>query len=194
LAAAAMRWTSTLENLPEGVAQSFPGLAWQNGQVRLSGLVGSMEAHYELVRLIRKLTSDQWHRERRLAYGQSFTLQLTRRGRVVDSIGVIPERDEIVFSFTQQPTEMSPWDDWTLSILLEWTPCNDGGLRPWSLCPAEGCGRRAAIVYLGSILACRECCGLGYATQQVPGYYRAQAIRGRLGRSTNLSESLPEKP
>jgi hypothetical protein len=41
-----------------------------------------------------------------------------------------------------------------------------GGSRPWFLCPANGCNRRAAILYSGGGgFACRRCLGLAYRTQ-----------------------------
>lgn len=51
-------------------------------------------------------------------------------------------------------------------LRLTWTPCNYGGSRPWFLCPGEGCGRRAAILY-GPVNPpqCRLCLGLAYASQ-----------------------------
>jgi Transposase DDE domain len=33
--------------------------------------------------------------------------------------------------------------------VLEWTPCNYGGARPWFLCPMDGCRRRVAVLYAG---------------------------------------------
>lgn len=63
-----------------------------------------------------------------------------------------------------------PW------IRLEWTPTNYGGLRPWFLCPGEGCGhRRVAILYGPTLpLLCRLCRGLVYASQK-----RRRAATGR---------------
>ena len=46
------------------------------------------------------------------------------------------------------------------------TPCNDGGARPWFLCPS--CGRRCAVVYFGAPggrYACRHCARVGYLSQ-----------------------------
>ena len=83
-------------------------------------------------------------------------------------------------------------------VRLEWTPCNYGGSRPWFLCPEIGCGRRVAILYVGSTLACRRCGQLGYDSHRDSGWRRsinqARAARMKLGGSANLTEPLPERP
>ena len=50
---------------------------------------------------------------------------------------------------------------------LVWTPCIFAGERPWFVCPGEGCGRRAAILYLDGSghLLCRLCLDLAYPSQ-----------------------------
>jgi hypothetical protein len=51
---------------------------------------------------------------------------------------------------------------------LVWTPCNFGGSRPWFVCPGQGCGRRAAILYLleeDDSFLCRLCLDLPYKSQ-----------------------------
>jgi hypothetical protein len=41
-----------------------------------------------------------------------------------------------------------------------------GGRRPWFLCPQDGCGRRVAILYGGTVFACRHCHKLVYVSQR----------------------------
>jgi hypothetical protein len=53
-------------------------------------------------------------------------------------------------------------------VRLEWTGCNLGGRRAWFLCPAQGYGRRVAILFRGSIFACRHC----HKTANVPDSYK----------------------
>ena len=69
-------------------------------------------------------------------------------------------------------------------VTLEWTPCNLGGRRLWFRCPARGCGRRVAILFGGSVFACRHCHKLAYASQRERGDYRdtrrADRIREKL--------------
>jgi hypothetical protein len=85
-----------------------------------------------------------------------------------------------------------------------WTACHFGGCRPWFLCPADvgngqRCGRRVAKLYTrGYVFACRQCCGLAYASQSENPRYRAitrsQKLRMRLGGGPSLLDPFPEKP
>ena len=59
------------------------------------------------------------------------------------------------------------------TVRLEWTPCNCGGSRPWFLGPERACGRRVAILYVGSTVACRHCRGLAYDSQHDSGFRRS---------------------
>lgn len=63
-------------------------------------------------------------------------------------------------------------------------------LRPWFVCPGDGCGRRAAILYFDDEadpprLACRACSGLAYPSQRegelARARRRAEKLRARLG-------------
>ena len=54
-------------------------------------------------------------------------------------------------------------------LRLAWTTCLFAGERPWFVCPGEGCGRRAAILYLeerSGRLLCRICLSLSYLSQR----------------------------
>jgi hypothetical protein len=61
-----------------------------------------------------------------------------------------------------------------------------------------GCGRRAAILYGGTVFACRHCYHLNYDSQREQpagrARRRAQAIRMRLGTSGVITEPFPAKP
>ena len=89
------------------------------------------------------------------------------------------------------------------SVPLQRTPCNFGGARPWFECSSVsvgyGCGRRVAKLYLdGHVFACRQCCGLAYASQSENvrdrAMRRARKIRRRLGGGPSLLDPLPDKP
>jgi hypothetical protein len=79
------------------------------------------------------------------------------------------------------------WQAMDYPVRLEWTACTLGGRRVWFLCPANGCGRRVALLYLGGagIFACRHCYRLAYACQRETADDRAMRragnIRERLG-------------
>jgi hypothetical protein len=84
------------------------------------------------------------------------------------------------------------------------TRCHFAGARPWFRCSASAgdrpCGRRVAKLYLHNtpVFACRQCCGLAYASQQEilrhRAISRAQKTRMRLGGSANLLRPFPERP
>ena len=65
---------------------------------------------------------------------------------------------------------------------------------------AQCCSRRVAKLYLRTpaLFACRQCCGLAYASQSENPRYRAisrvQKLRMRLGGSANLLKPFPKKP
>ena len=84
------------------------------------------------------------------------------------------------------------------AVRLEWTPCNFGGRRAWFLCPARGCGRRVAILYGGSIFACRHCYRLAYPSQRETdvdrAMRRADTIRRRLGWEPGILSGDGGKP
>jgi hypothetical protein len=83
-------------------------------------------------------------------------------------------------------------------VPLTWTPCRFGGRRPWFVCPGDGCGRRAAVLYGGRSFLCRRCHGLAYESTRKGAGDRAtrkvQKIRARLGGSANLLTPFPPKP
>lgn len=74
------------------------------------------------------------------------------------------------------------WNDESYPVYLEWTDCSLGGMRPWFLCPAQGCGRRVAILYGGGIFACRHCYQLPYPSQREPWEDRAARRANRIRR------------
>ena len=90
------------------------------------------------------------------------------------------------------------WKDESYPVHLDWTAAPVGGKRPWFQCPAEGCGRRVAILYGGGIFACRHCYRLTYASQREVDYYRmvrrADKLRDKLGWEPGFLNPPGEKP
>ena len=58
-------------------------------------------------------------------------------------------------------------------VLLEWANFAFGGRQAWFLCPPQGCERWVAILYSGSVFACRHCYKFTYACQRENAGHRA---------------------
>jgi hypothetical protein len=92
------------------------------------------------------------------------------------------------------------WQPMDYPVRLEWTACTLGGRRAWFRCPANGCGRRVALLYLGGagIFACRHCYRLAYACQRETAddraARRADSIRERLGWQAGILNLNGGKP
>lgn len=119
-----------------------------------------------------------------LSSGRSFVLNWTRNGEKVASIQVRTEADRVILDYRHQRNG-GEWKSQNYPVRIEWTSCNYGGSRAWFLCPAQGCGRRVAKLFLGSaIFACRHCYKLAYACQRENqddrATRRADKIRDRL--------------
>jgi hypothetical protein len=82
-----------------------------------------------------------------------------------------------------------------VELAVEWTPSGFGGaggfLRPWFVCSGDGCGRRAAILYLKHRrLTCRRCLDLAYPSQRESPLTRARK-RAEKARSKLGADSAP---
>ena len=141
----------------------------------------------------RGTTSDCWlldvrrfQREGLLTPGQVFGWNWTREGEIQASISARTAADRVILSYRYRrgEGELRPME---YAVLLDWTACNYGGSRVWFRCPADGCGRRVAKLYIGSagIFACRHCYRLAYDCQRETdddrATRRAERIRQRLG-------------
>jgi hypothetical protein len=137
------------------------------------------------------------HREGLIRPGRSFPYHWKRDRETVASIGVTVEIDRIIVSYERFIAGVE-WRREVYPVLLEWARCNYGGRRPWFLCPAGGCGRRVAILYLDGIFACRHCHKLAYSSQRIAAWERAlnqaQTIRERLGGTASMYDPFPERP
>lgn len=129
----------------------------------------------------------QLQRDGLLKPGQVFSWDWSRNGTKVASIDIRTEADRVILDYRYKNRYVGgEGKSENYPVRIEWTPCNYGGARPWFLCPAQGCGRRVAILYLGSaIFACRHCYRLAYACQRETADDRAMRrvdrIRERLG-------------
>jgi hypothetical protein len=112
------------------------------------------------------------------------------------------EADAVVLMLKARGSASSEWKSAEQRVPLVWTRCHLGGARPWFRCSASvggrPCGRRVAKLYLraAAIFACRDCCGLAYASQQEIPRYRAisrvQKARMRLGGSARRGRAAAD--
>jgi hypothetical protein len=147
----------------------------------------------------RSLDVRQFQRDWLLDNGKSFGWNWTRNGEKMASIQVRAEIGRLILEYRHQHGE-GEWKSVNYPVKIVWTPCNYGGLRAWFNCPANGCGRRVAKIFLGSagIFACRHCYQLAYASQRENADDRAtrQAakIRDRLGWQPGILNGPGDKP
>lgn len=111
----------------------------------------------------------------------------SRNREEVASMQIRTEADLVIFNYRIRNTG-GEWQPMEYPVTLEWTSCNLGGRRVWFLCPARGCGRRVAILFGGSIFACRHCHRLAYASQRETDDDRA------MRRADRLREKLKWEP
>jgi hypothetical protein len=145
----------------------------------------------------RALDVRQLQRKGLLSTGHAFSWQWTRNGEQVASIQVRTEVDRIILSYRQR-SGGEAWQDKEYPVRLDWTDCNYGGQRAWFLCPAAGCGRRVAVLYCGTIFACRHCHQLAYPSQREDRaslmIRKADKIRDRLGWMPGIVNGSGQKP
>ena len=146
----------------------------------------------------RSIDARRWARAGVLTPGYWGSWQWTRDGEVVAIIQMRTERDRVVLSYRYRQNG-GDWGDIEEPVALERTPCRYGGDRVWFLCPAVGCGRRVALLFLGGrYFACRHCYRLAYPSQNENAgdraIRRAENIRMRLGGSPGVLTESPDKP
>ena len=137
------------------------------------------------------------HRAGLLTLGRVFSWQWTICGREVASIQMRSEADRLVLIYRNR-NHGGEWQPMEYPVYLEWTNCALGGRRPWFLCPTKGCGRRVAVLFGGSIFACRHCQKLTYECQRETdddrAARRADTIRRRLGWKVGIANPVGDKP
>ncbi|ABM37957.1 hypothetical protein [Polaromonas naphthalenivorans] len=132
-----------------------------------------------------------------LTPGQSFSWQWSRGGNVIASVNLKVDTDRVMLDYRNRPGG-GEWQAVSYPVRLAWTPCQFGGQRAWWLCPGADCGRRVAVLYGGSVFACRHCHALAYKSQrETPdsrAYRRANNLRARLGWIPGVIHGPGSKP
>lgn len=146
---------------------------------------------------MRALDVRRLQRDGLLTLGRAFGWNWSRNGETVASIQIRTEAERVILNHRSRSTG-GEWKPMEYPVQLEWAGCNLGGKRAWFLCPAQGCGRRVAILYGGTVFACRHCHKLNYQCQREASddrtMRRADAIRQRLGWKAGIANPIGEKP
>jgi hypothetical protein len=128
----------------------------------------------------------RWQREGLLSAETAFTWQWRslRNNDTTASIGVVVEPEAVMLAYACG-RDAGTRRSYRLRVPIETTDCHLGGRRSWFLCPAPGCGRRVALLYLDGEFRCRRCEALAYRSQRETAHDRAarrlDKVRERLG-------------
>jgi hypothetical protein len=114
----------------------------------------------------------RWAREGLLVSGHTFGWQWSRDGKQVASINVDVQAGAVQLRYRARQSG-EDWQDMNYAVRLLSQPCHLGGVRQWFECPAQGCGKRVAILYGGKVFACRHCHQLVYPSQREEDWQRA---------------------
>lgn len=145
----------------------------------------------------RQLDVRRLQRDGLLEAGRGFLWRWSRDGEEIASIQIRVGEDRIHLNYRAR-SYSEDWQQYDYPIYLDWTACRLGGRRPWFICPARDCGRRVAILYGGTLFACRHCHQLAYDSQRERQddrmMRRAGKIRLRLGWEPGIANPGGEKP
>jgi len=129
--------------------------------------------------------------------GKDYGWSWNRDGRNVANIHLTVQTDQVLVQYSHCQQDAT-WLETAYEVPLERTPCHLGGERVWWRCPGPGCGRRVALLYAGTRIACRHCHDLAYRCQRESAEYRAarqaNKIRRKLGWKVGILNFPGEKP
>jgi len=140
-------------------------------------------------------------RKTRMRPGLCYLKKWFRNGAPAGEVFIFTYPDAIILIHRACPPGATEPRIVELKVPIIWTKCHLGGRRPWFKCQSTingvVCDRRVAKLY-APCFECRQCLGLGYASQrEIPlrrAGRRAQKIKMRLGGSNDPLEPFPQKP
>jgi hypothetical protein len=158
---------------------------------------GSWQSGKSTTSAYRALDVRRLQRDGLLTAGNAFGWTWSRNGEEIASIRMRVGEDRVTLIYRIRDYG-GEWQPMEYPVFLEWTACHLGGRRAWFRCPARGCGRRVAVLYGGSIFACRYCHRLAYDSQRERKddrlTRRADKIRQRLGWEPGILNGDGDKP
>ena len=158
------------------------------GSGRHSSYSGKTETGDSMPLDIRKIT-----RKGLLVSGNRFSWQWLVNDQQVAGISIRVDWQSMVLSYRLKSTG----EVVEQRVQTQTSPCHVGGQRHWFTCPR--CSKRVAVLYAPRrYFACRQCGGLGYATQKDGVGDRASTkvnkLRKRLGWVTGILNETGGKP
>lgn len=145
----------------------------------------------------RALDVRRLQRDGLLKQGLSFNWKWSRNGEDIGNINIRTESDRIFLNYRTR-SNGGEWQPKDYPVRIEYTNCQFGGERAWFRCPVVGCSKRVAILYGGSIFACRHCHLLTYQSQREHAgdraTRRADRIRDQLGWEPGILNGNGPKP
>lgn len=158
------------------------------GSGRQGSFGGKPETSDSIPLDIRKIS-----REGLLVPGNSFSRRWLVNDRQVAGISIRVESQSVVLSYRTMSTD----EVVEQRVQTQTSPCHLGGERHWFTCPR--CSKCVAVLYApGRYFACRQCGGLGYATQKQGAGDRASTkadkLRKRLGWEAGILNGNGGKP
>lgn len=128
----------------------------------------------------RSIDIRRWQRDGLLMSGISTVCQWTRCGRPYGQIKVTfgVETVRLCYSHKEDDAE---WEQLDYEINLQHSECHYGGFRYCFICPAIGCGRRVALLYLRvKYFACRHCLKFVHKCRHETIDYRATRLADKI--------------
>lgn len=90
------------------------------------------------------------------------------------SVGVsLANHNQLCIQYKYRRSCEGDWSTVTEFIPLQFSACRYGGSRLWLICPK--CGKRVAIIYVDTVVACRSCLGLRYQSEYEDDISRLQS-------------------
>ena len=158
---------------------------------------GSWQSGKNTTSAFRALDVRRLARDGLLVSGKAFGWNWLRNDEVTASIQIRVGEDRVSLNYRAR-NHGENWQQFDYPVYMDWTACGIGGRRAWFRCPARGCGRRVAVLYGGTIFACRHCHRLAYDCQRERRddrlTRRADKIRQRLGWEPGILNGDGDKP
>ena len=164
----------------------------------MGGYGSGIKTNVECTDSYRSIDIRRWQNQKVLVPGISFKYTWLCNDQEKGRIRVKTEEGMVILSYSTR-LEGGEWVSFNYSVNLQTTACHYGGERYWFICPAIGCGRRVALLYMADkYFACRHCYQLAYPSQRETtdnrAIRRANKIRDKLDWEPGILNARGRKP